>query len=264
MNLGSAGNLYSESQMSRTKKKVSSRSRLNQKVEKSSAKEKAKSYTLDLRIHSPESLGLKDLQGIDTAPALVRLARVKGLDMIAVTDFYSGAFIDRVVTAAVGSSVTVIPGVVIRCAIEGCNDVILACLFPEVVNSEGIKQFLTSINIPQSAYGKEEHLVAKPLTYILERLESFGGIAIPTRMDKTPYRRNAISTLIKKYGFRAFDLAYADSTEFFKNNWPDISFQLFSFSNAQALAQVGSKNSTVMLPFPGFSGLKEVASRVSS
>ena len=249
--------------MSRKKNQTSKSPSLSSRVVKSAAKKRSKSYTLDLRIHSPESLGLKELQGIDTAPALVRLARVKGLDMIAVTDFYSAAFVDKVVTAAQGSSITVIPGVVIRCAIEGCNDVILSCLFPEDVNADRINQFLSALKIPRSASGKQEHLVVLPFERILERVESFGGIAIPSRMDKTPYRRDAITTLVEEYGFRAFDLAYADSTEFFKERWPKLSFQLFSFSNAQALAQVGSKNSTVKLPVPGFMGLKEVASRVS-
>jgi hypothetical protein len=48
-------------------------------------KARQKSYVLDLRIHSPASLGYLSIEGIDTAPALVRLAKVKGLDIIAVS-----------------------------------------------------------------------------------------------------------------------------------------------------------------------------------
>jgi hypothetical protein len=80
-------------------------------------------------------------------------------------------------------------------------------------------------------------------------------------MDKTPHRLAAIPTLVEKYGFRAFDLAYADSIRFFKSKWPKIKFQLFSFSNAHALAQVGSRIAKVKMSEPGFTGIKAMVAR---
>ena len=220
-----------------------------------------KSFVMDLRIHSPPSLGYLGIEGIDTAPALVRLAKVKGLDVIAVTDFYSGHYIDRIMAAAIGSEVTVIPGVVIRCCVAGCDDVTLSCLFPQTSTTAKIEEFLTALKIPESARGNRQYLVRTPFENILQLIEAFDGIALPSRMDKTPHRINAIPALVEKYGIRTFDLAYHDSTKIFKKNWPKIKFNLFSFSNANALAQVGSRIARVKLSEPSFAAISQLMAR---
>lgn len=234
---------------------------LSAQIEKTSSGPKKKSYVLDLRIHSPASLGYMAIEGIDTAPALVRLAKVKGLDVIGVTDFYSADFIDRVSEAARETSVTVIPGTVIRCAIKGCDDVVLSCLFSEGTPRGGVEKFLRAIEAPENAKGSKRYIVKKPLAEVLHILESFGGIAIPSRMDKTPHRTGAIASLVEEYKFRAFDLAYPDSSKYFKQNWPKLKFKFFTFSNAQALAQVGSRIAKVKMDHPGFAGLRELMGR---
>lgn len=225
------------------------------------AKSRLKSYVMDLRIHSPASLGYLGVEGLDTAPALVRLAKVKGLDVIGVTDFYSGKFIDRVVDAARGTPLTVVPGVVIRAVVEGCNDVILTCLFPECYSGARIEEFLREIQVPERAFGNRAYTVTVPLSEILRVVDAHQAVALPSRMDKTPYRLAAVPTLVEKYGFRAFDLAYADSIRFFKRRWPKEKFQLFSFSNANALAQVGSRIAKIKMPIPGFEGIRQVVGR---
>jgi len=232
---------------------------LADKVEK--VKTKPKNYVMDLRIHSPASLGYLGIEGIDTAPALVRLAQVKGLDLIAVTDYYSGAFIDRIRQAAQTTNVTVIPGTVLRCAIPGCDDVIISCLFPEEFDTARVQEFLKSLGVPPQAAGDKSYLVKAPFETILKKIDEVDGVALPSRMDKTPSRLSAIPTLVEKYGFRAFDLAYADTVRFFKTRWPKIKFQLFSFSNANALAQVGSRIAKVKMTDPGYSGVKALIAR---
>jgi len=225
------------------------------------SKARQKSYVLDLRIHSPASLGYLSIEGIDTAPALVRLAKVKGLDVIAVTDFYSGQFIDRIAAAAKGSPLTLIPGVALRCALGSCDDVVLSCLFPEGFTGGQVEEFLRRLDVPTSAAGDKGYLVRHPFETVLAAIEACGGVALPSRMDKTPHRLAAIPTLVEKFGFRAFDLAYADSARFFKTRWPKLKFHLFSFSNAHALAQVGSRIARVKMPEPGFVGVKAMVAR---
>jgi hypothetical protein len=232
---------------------------LNDRVEKTKVRQK--SYLLDLRIHSPASLGYLALEGIDTAPALVRLAKVKGLDVIAVTDYYSAASVDKIQDAARGSGLIVLPGTVIRCTLPGCDDVNLSCLFPEHANRASIEAFLKEIAVPESAAGTKKFIVRKPFAQILEIVERAGAVALPSRMDKTPYRMSAIQTLVDLYGFRAFDLAYPDSARFFKSRWPKIKFRLFSFSNANALAQIGSRIAKVKMQSPGFPGIQEIIAR---
>jgi hypothetical protein len=191
----------------------------------------------------------------------VRLAKVKGLDVIAITDLFSADFVDRMVAAAKGSALTVIPGVGIRCRVGGCNDVILSCLFSEDTTAERIREFLRELCIPATGFDRELYVVSKPLDEVLHILERYQGIAIPSRLDKTPYRSTVIPELVETYGFRAFDLAYADSASVFKKRWPKISFKLFSFSDANALAQIGSRIATVKLVSPGFDGIRQVVAR---
>ncbi len=222
---------------------------------------KARNCLLDLRIHSPASIGYLSLGGIDTAPALVRLAKVKGLDMIGLTDFYSAAFIDRVAAAAKGADLTVLPGTVIRCRLSGCNDCVLTCLFPESFGSGEVQAFLTELGVPASAAGDRRYLVEKPFKEILAALEKRGGLALPSRMDKTPHRLACMVHLVEEWGFRAFDLAYPDSAKMFRERWPKIKFNLFCFSNAHALAQVGSRMAKVKLTDVGFNGIKSMVER---
>jgi len=222
---------------------------------------RSKSYTLDLRIKSPASRGYLGIDGLDSAPAIVRLAKVKGLDVIAITDLFSADFVDRMVSAAKGSPLTVIPGVSIRCRLGTCDDVVMACLFEETTTAERINAFLQQLGVPASEAAKRDYLVTKPLPEILKALDAFGGIAIPSRLDKTPNQKMVIRELVETYGFRAFDLAYMDSSDYFKKNWPKTQFHLFTFSDANALAQIGSRTARVKLANPGFQGIRQIVAR---
>ncbi len=222
---------------------------------------RAKSYVLDLRVKSPASRGYLGIDGLDSAPAIVRLAKVKGLDVIAITDLFSADFVDRMVNAAKDSPLTVIPGVSIRCKVGTCDDVVMACLFDEATNSESINAFLAALGVPQDPALRLSHRVTKPLAELLAILDRFGGVAIPSRMDKTPNQKSVIPELVESYGFRAFDLAYMDSADYFKKTWPKVQFQLFTFSDANALAQIGSRTARVKLTAPGFQGIREIVAR---
>lgn len=230
---------------------------LQQQIEKTTRK----NYVLDLKVNSPASLGYLGVEGLDSAPAIVRLSKVKGLDVIAITDLYSGDFVDRMVQAAQGSALTVIPGVSLRCRVGVCDDVILSCLFPETMTTADINNFLRALEIPESAKGASNYVLSTPLERMVKELERFNGVAIPTRIDKTPNRLAVLPELVEKYGFRAFDLAYSDSESIFKKRWPKIKFQLFSFSDAYALAQIGSRIARVKLAAPGFAGIKAMVAR---
>ena len=227
-----------------------------------SAKAKLKTYSLDLRIHSPVSLGYFGMDSVDALPALVRLAKTKGLDVIAVTDFYSSEPIDRVKIAAQESGLVVIPGVDIRVATPECDDIHLTCIFPEETSSNDIAHFLSALNVPTQARGKQSYIVPLELAQVLNCLDVHAGGCFPSRMDKTPARMGAIPRLVDSFGFRSFDLAYTDSARFFQARWPQEKFNLFSFSNANALAQVGSRSARVKLEQANFSALLQLIKRV--
>lgn len=235
---------------------------LKERVEKTRTRQR--SYTMDLRVHSPSALGYFSVDNLDTAPALVRLARVKGIDVIAVTDFYSASFIDRITSAAKDSTLTVIPGVDLRCRLDVCDDVIITCLFPEGRSSADVEGFLEALAIPRAARGDQKHVVQKPFAEVLAIVEKFQGVCLPSRVDKTPQRLSILSRLVEEFGFRAFDLAYNESSRIFKSRWPKIKFHLFSFSDATALAQVGSRMAKVKMQSPGFEGIRTLVSRAFS
>lgn len=225
------------------------------------AKTRMRTISMDLRIHSPGSLGYLALEGIDTAPALARLAKVKGLDVIALTDYYSADFVDRLRPAALESGVTVIPGFVIRCKIASCDDVAISCLFPEQTTSARLNAVIAQLGVTAAHKGSEAYTLQQPLSEIIRTIEDADGCLLPTRMDKTPHRMAAIPALVEQYAFRSFDLAYADSARFFKLRWPKTKFHLFSFSNAHALAQVGSRYAKVKMLDCSFEGIRALLSR---
>lgn len=225
------------------------------------AKPRLKTYTLDLRIHSPVALGHFGMDGVDTIPALVRLAKNKGLDVIAVTDFYNGDSVDKVKNAAANCELIVIPGVDIRASIKECNDIQLTCIFPEYITTEHVERFLADLRVPAAAKGRRDFIVPLDLAEILNVVDTHGGACFPSRMDKTPARMGAIPALVENFGFRAFDLAYNDSSRFFELRWPKLKFNLFSFSNANALAQVGSRSARVKLDTPNYQSLSQLVRR---
>lgn len=232
---------------------------LTSRIEKSRSSKG--NYVVDLKVNSPVSLGYLNIEGLDSAPAIVRISKVKGLDVIAITDLYSGDFVDQLVSAAQGSPLTVIPGTSLRCKVGSCDDIILSCLFPESTTSAQITSFLQQLQVPADAKGNTAFILPQPMDQILHVLESFSGIAIPTRVDKTPLRLAVLGELVETYGFRAFDLAYSDSAAIFKKRWPRTAFKLFSFSDANALAQIGSRSAKMKLQTPGFAGIKEIFAR---
>jgi hypothetical protein len=243
-----------------TKQEAATKSKpLSSRIEKTKAVRS--NYVVDLKVNSPASLGYLSIEGLDSAPAIVRISKVKGLDVIAITDLYSGEFVDSLVKAAEGSPLTVIPGVSVRCRVGACDDVILSCLFAENTSSSDIATFLVTLGVPPEAKGDTNYTLPQSIDQILHTLESFNGVAIPTRIDKTPMRLAVLGELVETYGFRAFDLAYADSSSIFKKRWPKTTFRFFSFSDAYALAQIGSRSARLKLSAPGFAGIREVVAR---
>lgn len=223
--------------------------------------EKRQSYVMDLRVHTPNSLGYRGIEGLDTAPALVRLARVKGIDVLGVTDYYSGDFIDRLRVAAQDSALTVIPAIDLRLTVGNCEDVEMSCLFPESFTSEEIRNFLDQLGVPCIDTSESIFRVELSLKDVIKKVEGADGVMLPSRMDRTPSRRSAIPVLVEEYRFRTFDLAHSDSAAMFEQQWPHLTFNLFSFSNANALAQVGSRIAKISLVNPTFEELKPVLMR---
>jgi hypothetical protein len=231
---------------------------LREQIEKQPTK---RTCSIDLRVHNPAAIGYSGVDGIDPARALVSLARVKGIDILAISDLYATDFIDRVQASHTSDDIVIIPGVDLRCRIGNCDDVIFSCLFPERSDSLFLGEFLRAVGVPRSAMGSEKFIVERPIDQIISLTEERQGIILPVRVDKTPLRTQSIPELVERWGFRAFDLAYPESAQYFSNRWPHDSFHLFTFSNAFALAQVGTRSVRIKLSSPDFRGIRQLLAR---
>lgn len=220
-----------------------------------------KKYSVDLRIHSPGTNGYFSTAGVETGAALVRLAKVKGIDIIGLTDYYNASYIDLVRDPAQQANLTVVPGFDLCCQVGDCRDVHAVALFPESFGSEDIYRVLSKLSVPKEMHGSREYCLPVPFREVLQVIEENQGVLIPSRIDKTPYRQGAIRALIEEFGFHAFDLAHPENTSFFSDHWPTGGFSFFSFSNANALAQVGSRVAKLKLEIPGFAGIKALVKR---
>ncbi len=233
---------------------------LRDQIEKQATR---RSCLVDLRVHNPAVVGYSGVDGIDPARALVSLARIKGIDIMAISDLYSTDFIDRVQLAKGEQPIVIIPGVDLRCRLGGCDDIVLSCLFPEQNGSAALSGFLSQLSIPRSAAGNEQIIVNRPIDTIIALTEERQGVVLPIRVDKTPHRAQAIPEMVERWGFRAFDLAYGESARYFSDRWPKHKFHLFNFSNAYALAQVGTRSVRLKLASPDFAGIRELIMRRS-
>ncbi len=223
---------------------------------------KGKRYLLDLRVHSPGTVGYFTNGGIEPGPALIRLSQVKGLHMIALTEYYDATYVDRVRAAVTPEcGLIILPSVMLICEIAGCKEVPLLVIFPESATSENIFRLLDDLGVPKNCYGRKDYCLPLPFERILEAIETNGALAIPSRVDKTPYRQLAIPELVERYGMHAFDLAHPDSPDFFRDRWPGGGFTFFSFSSANALGQIGNRVGKVSLATLGFEGIREVVAR---
>ncbi len=220
-----------------------------------------KRYSLDLRIHSPATKGYFATAGVETASALVRLAKVKGIDVIGLTDYYSASYVDAVQVCATDSGVTVIPGFDMRCPVGICPDLPMTTLLPENCRSEEIYQLLELLGVPSEMFGSKDFSVGRELGEVIRIIEDRGGVLIPSRVDKTPRRQSTIPMLVERFGFHTFDLVHPENTTYFSERWPNGGFTFVSFSNANALAQVGSRVAKLRLTAPGFAGIQSLVKR---
>ncbi|MBL7661642.1 PHP domain-containing protein [bacterium] len=221
----------------------------------------AKEYRIDLRIHTSASETFYAPQNVTAEEALVRIALVKSLDLIAITDCYSFSSVERIKLAAAGKKLTVIPGIDLRLAIQGCDDATFTAFFPENFSSQAQQSLLEALAVPASASGSRSYILTKSLEQVIEIVEAHQGRLIPSRFDQTPLRLQLVAMLVEKYGFRAFDLAHEESVEYFREFWPDGGFTFLFSSNAFNLAQVGSRDSTLKLLTPNFAGLARAIER---
>lgn len=133
---------------------------------------------VDLHTHTPAS---PCYASNDTTPEeFVQAAIANGLDVIAVTDHHSGAWIDRVKEAAAGKGLTVFPGVEV--STEGFH---IVALFDVDKGSDHVTSFLGAIDITPELQGKPDTVCQLGAAPVLEKISEHGGLAVLAHIDDT-------------------------------------------------------------------------------
>ena len=222
--------------------------------------EKGKLYSLDLRIDRI-AMQLND-SSLDMCAALLRLAKVKGLDSIALTGPEWVVNLPRLQSLREKvKGVSVIPGFSFLADLELARNVNFIALFPESYTTDNLKEILSQLGVTISEMLAGDIKMQLDFPKILTIIEQSGGIIIPSQVDRSPHYQAAIPELVERYGFEAFDLVLPQNDYLFLEKWPNKEFTFMSFSCANTLAQVGHKSSRIRMPSSGFEGIKAITQR---
>ena len=134
---------------------------------------------LDLHVHTPASDNFTDRQA--TPEELVAHALAAGLYGIAITDYHSAAWVDRIGQAAQESGLLVFPGVELHAA-RGKN---LLAIFPPATQEAKVEAFLEQIGGSRSDRGSPEALLqVKNVFELIEQVIEQGAVPILAGYDR--------------------------------------------------------------------------------
>ena len=147
----------------------------------------------DLHIHTPASKCFYDKNV--TPKQIVQKAIQMKLSAIAITDHNTGEWVDKIKTAAKGTSLIVFPGVEIT--VGDAHNHIIAILDKDKTTRD-IEEVLTSLGISHNKYGEEDTFSKMSVVEVFEIItgDKYNGIAIPAHIDST----NGVFEQMKKAG----------------------------------------------------------------
>nr|WP_259547331.1 hypothetical protein [Heyndrickxia oleronia] len=105
----------------------------------------------------------------------------QNLNVVAVTDHNTGAFIDRIKEASENTPLTVFPGVEVTC---GESKVHMLVIFDKDKGTQFVEDFLLSIDIEREAFATSEAYTPLSSIDLVKKVDEKGGIAIPAHIDE--------------------------------------------------------------------------------
>jgi predicted metal-dependent phosphoesterase TrpH len=219
-------------------------------------------FAVDLHIHSALSSCADD----DMTPNnIVRMAELKGLDFISVTDHNSAANIEAVIKCAEGSELIVVPGL----EIETVEEVHLLCFFPSIraalnvsnIVYQRIPDYLNREDIfgAQLVMDKNDTITGKldkllmtasllSIEDVFELTEKNGGAVIPAHIDRSSYSMLYTLGSIPEN----LNIKYVEVTRNYNGALPN-NYQLnehipIMFSDAHSLGQILERETYLELP----------------
>ncbi len=136
-------------------------------------------FKCDFHLHTPASKCFQD-QNI-TPKQWVEKAIEKGLNCVAITDHNSGEWIGKIKDAAVGTALTVFPGVELTC---DTSKVHLLIIFDTNSTSDDVNDFIIRCGIDRNMFAEDNAGSMKTIFEIAEIAEQHGTILIPAHVDE--------------------------------------------------------------------------------
>ncbi len=115
-----------------------------------------------------------------TAKGWVQTMLDRGLDCVAITDFNSGKMVDAIKLAAIGTQLTVFPGVKIIC---DTSKVHLLVLFDTEKTTDDVHDFLIRCHIERKRFGDEEEGTPLSIFEVAQIANDHNALIIPAHID---------------------------------------------------------------------------------
>ena len=143
----------------------------------------------DLHVHTPASEDMDEKWKDASAEDLVGIAIGKGLEVIAITDHNTAKWCDDVRNAAIGTNLTVFPGVEIS-----THQGHMLAIFNVDVHSAPIEDLLLTLGIPRNQFGSLDVATTGGIVDVSAAIEKAGGVAIAAHVDGNRGFLNMIKT----------------------------------------------------------------------
>lgn len=175
-------------------------------------------YKCDLHLHTPASECFEDKTV--TEGQWVNAAIEAGLQCVAVTDHNTGAWIDKIKSAAQEKELIVFPGVEITC---DTSKIHLLIIFDINAGTQQIEDFLIRCGIERDAFSKPSACSNKTILEIANIAHEAGAIIIPAHIDEyNGMAYCASKTIVQQF----FDLPYINAIQFVHQDFVSKDLQI--------------------------------------
>ena len=220
----------------------------------------AKFYRADLHIHTPAS---GDFVGKAEPLDIVRIAIEKGLNIIAITDHNTVEWCERVIKAAKGTPLVVLPGVEISMP-GGTEGIHIIGVFNKDTPEECIGDLLARVGLTSEKRGKQEALANCTFDKLFDEICTSGGIPIAAHSDQNKGLANSLRGqqrigIIRNEKLRVLEVVDKKVSKYFDGTDPNYKRKIACIqgSDAHSVGQIGTRVTRLKMDKPGLEGLKQ-------
>lgn len=197
----------------------------------------ARWFKCDLHLHTPASQCFEDRSVL--AKQWVDRAIKEGLDCVAVTDHNTGDWVDAIKEAAVGTRLTVFPGVELTC---DTSKIHLLVIFDINKSTNDVNDFIIKSGIQRSMLANKLAGTTKNIFEIAKEANEEGAIVIPAHIDEF----NGLEAIGNENLTTFFKLPYINAVHIVHNVFTDPALQ--TNKNEELLAYINNYYNNPKIP----------------